>query len=166
MKVHPMTGFDVGGPDGFEPDWDEPVVRSGGSTGRVGSFGMTRNGGTKMHKGVDWLCKPGDPIFFALDGVVGRCGEEVPRGRVVQDGRKGYGLRCYVKHNVTGDGKKQETRHAHMGVLFVKTGEKVRAGQIAGLAGRSGNKDRDVKTHHHFEIRINGNPTDPVQWLT
>lgn len=140
-------------------------VRSGGSTGRVGSFGMTRNGGTKMHKGVDFICEIGHPIVAALDGTVTRCGESVPLGGVVQDGRKGYGYRAYVKHSVTGTGMKVETRYAHMGVLFVKPKQFVRAGEIIGLAGRSGNVERDVETHLHFEVRINGNPVDPESWM-
>ncbi len=159
-----MTGIDVRGPDGWSPLALPPLVRTGGSTGRVGSFGMTRDGGVTMHKGVDWLCEIGHPICCALDGTVMRSGEEVPRGGVVQTGRIGYGYRVTVKHDVTSDGKKLETRYAHLGQIFVHEGEKVRAGEILGLAGRSGNKNRAVRTHHHHEVLINGNPVDPVAW--
>jgi len=164
MKVHPTTGVDVRGASGWVPG-HLAEVRAGGSTGHVGSFGMTRNGGTKMHKGTDYLCDVGDAVFAAMDGQVFRSGESIPLGSVSQDGRKGYGYRCYIKHGVTGDGKKIETRYAHLGALLVKPDQFVRAGEVIGFAGRSGNVYRDVPTHLHFEVRINGNPVDPVQWL-
>ena len=156
MKIHPMTGCPAAG-------GREVQVRSGGSTGRVGSFGMTRDGGTKMHKGTDFVCSAGAPVFATLDGVVIRSGESLPRNNVQQDGRKGYGYRVYIKHNVTGDGRKIETRYAHLSTIFVREHQSVRGGECIGLAGRSGNAD---DPHLHYEVRTNGNAVNPEDWLT
>jgi len=157
MKMHPITGT--------RADKVRSPVRTGGSTGRVGSYGMTRDGGTRKHHGADYLCQFGHPICAALDGTVMRAGEEIPRAGVVQDGRKGYGYRVYLRHKVTGEGRKLETRYAHLGVIFVRDEQFVRAGEVIGLAGRSGNVDDDCPTHLHFEVRINNNATDPETWL-
>lgn len=165
MKCHPISGVDVRGAKGWVPH-RLAEVRAGGSTGRVGSFGMTRSGGTKMHKGTDYLCNEGDPIYAAMDGRVGRSGEEVPPGGKEQDGRVGYGYRIYIHHALAGGHTQPvETRYAHLSGILAKRQDLVRAGELIGWAGRSGNVDNDCPTHLHFEVRVGGNPTDPIVWL-
>lgn len=167
MKVHPLSGYELGASavrmpgENYEP-WP---IRLGGSTGAVGKFGMTRNGGTKMHKGLDLLAAPGAPIYAAGDGTITRAGESTPH-EGEQDGRRGYGYRVYLEHDqLGGDGAKVQTRYAHLSTVTVEKDQHVRAGELIGFVGRSGNVDGECPTHLHFEVRLNGNPYNPEDWL-
>lgn len=150
-KVHPMSGVT---PFGHFP------VRMGGSTGQVGMFGMTRDSGKRMHKGADYVCTAGDPVFAAHDGIVTRYGEQAHG--------KGYGQRIYIRN----EERQVESRYAHLSVEFVSKDQFVRAGHCIGLAGRSGNVGyslQEMETHLHFEIRTGPLPQrtaiDPEIWL-
>jgi murein DD-endopeptidase MepM/ murein hydrolase activator NlpD len=135
----------------------DPKVRTGGSTGKIGSFGLTRNGGKKMHKGVDWLANPGDPVFAAHAGLVARDGE--------QSGGRGFGQRLYISSH---DGKLR-TIYAHLSAQTVRAGQKIRAGHLIGFVGRSGNLSPEDPTHLHFEFHEkreeHPEPVDPVEAL-
>jgi len=150
-RVHPLTGR--------KPRLGTVTIRTGGSTGAVGSYGMTRNGGNKMHHGTDYLCDTGDPVFAAHDGRVLRDGFQTSgRGEA---GRKGYGSRLTVQ----GDGV--ETRYAHLSGQLVRAGDEIYCGALLGWTGRSGNVDEKCPTHLHFEVR-RGNTkdsVDPEAWL-
>lgn len=133
------------------------IIRDGGSTGRVGSYGYTRDDGAKLHSGVDLVAEAGSPVFAAHEGRVDRVGEQLtppPRGG-------GYGVRVYLEHD---DGR-TVTIYAHLCGATVKINEKLKPGYLLGWVGRSGNVDRDVPTHVHFEVRIDGHAVDPVAWL-
>ena len=120
----------------------------------VGGFGWTRKGSDGkpvMHKGIDWLASPGDPIFAAHDGDVTRAGE--------QSSGAGYGQRLYLS------GKGVQTRYAHMSVQFVILGQWVRAGHCLGLVGRSGNLSDSIPSHLHFEVFVKDELVNPVWWV-
>jgi len=145
MMVHPILGV----PAGTIPD---EGIRKGGSTGRIGYFGMTRNGGDKMHAGVDLICGVGAPVYAAHAGRVMQAGWQ--NGGEGKPGA-GYGLRVYLADSTT------TSVYAHLCHLLVQQGDELEAGQLIGFAGWTGNADpRDV--HVHFEIR-RGDPVDPVE---
>lgn len=147
MMTHPLIGV----PDIIIQE----QIRKGGSTGKIGFFGKTRNRGTKQHNGVDLVCVPGVPVYAAHDGYCSRAGEQIN-----SDGKpenRGYGLRVYLK------GEGYETRYAHLSVIFVKPNQTVRPGHCIGLAGWSGNADPE-DVHLHFEVRVNDAPVDPIDW--
>ena len=146
MLVHPIRGV----PMSTIPDED---IRKGGSTGRIGYFGMTRNNGEKMHKGVDIVCAMGAPVYAMHDGRVTHAGLE--RGRDGNPSNIGYGLRLYIS-NAT-----HTSVYGHLCHQAVGVSDEVLAGQLVGFAGWSGNADpRDI--HLHMEIR-RPSPVDPMQ---
>jgi murein DD-endopeptidase MepM/ murein hydrolase activator NlpD len=153
IRCHPMTGHDP-------RKCSKWAVRTGGSTGRVGSYGMTRNDGLKMHNGVDWLALPGKPVFAATGGRV----KNRPHP-YEETGGGGYGKRFYL---VSADDSDLETLYAHMSMVFVSIERWVRAGDCVGLVGRSGNMGLDpssIPDHLHFGVRLNREWIDPLEWL-
>lgn len=97
-------------------------------------------------KGVDILGKRGQEILAAESGEVVYSGS----------GLIGYGQLIIIKHNDV-----FLSAYAHNSSLYVKEGTRVRAGQKIAAMGRSGN---DV-VGLHFEIRRNGKPVPPLQYL-
>lgn len=98
------------------------------------------------NKGVDIGGKPGDPILASAAGNVVYAGS----------GLRGYGKLVIIKHD-----DDYLTAYAHNQTLLVKEGEKVARGQkIAEL----GSTDAD-RPKLHFEIRRQGRPVDPMQYL-
>ena len=133
-------------------------VRSGGTTGKVGTFGMTRDLGTKMHNGVDYRCHQGCPIFAPHSGHVKDAGFQFnSKG---QRENKGYGLRVYVLSTFG-----YESVLAHLSAVLVAPGEDVVAGQMIGFAGRTGNVKNNCPTHLHWGLRKGADWVDPAAAL-
>lgn len=106
-------------------------------------FGMR---GGSMHTGVDMACKYGTDIH-AADG-----------GTVTFAGYKGsYGYLIIINH-----GGGMETYYAHCSTMLVKKGDKVYQGQHIANVGTTG---RSTGPHVHFEVRINGTPKNPLNYL-
>jgi len=97
-------------------------------------------------KGLDFAGKAGDPVLAAGEGKVVYAGA----------GLRGYGELIIVKHNAT-----FLSAYAHNRKILVKEGQQVSRGQ---KIAEMGNTDADsVKLH--FEIRKQGKPVDPAQYL-
>lgn len=102
------------------------------------------NGG--LNKGIDIGGKLGEPVLAAAAGDIVYSGS----------GLRGYGKLVIVKHS-----EKYLSAYAHNRELLVEEGDKVKAGQPIAEVGSSGT-DR-VKLH--FEIRHDGKPVNPLQYL-
>lgn len=102
--------------------------------------------GKEPHDGIDLSAPAGDPVKSAARGTVLYAGEQ-----------KGYGLIVIVEHE--GD---LITLYAHNRDLRVKSGQKVRDGQVVATVGDSG---RTTGPHLHFEVRRGGVPIDPLEVL-
>ncbi|MFU0824493.1 MAG: Murein hydrolase activator NlpD [Clostridium sp.] len=100
----------------------------------------------KMHKGIDIANVEGSPIHAALDGKVSYAGW-----------MEGYGNVIKIQHN-----NGVETTYAHCKLIRVKSGEQVKRGQLIGDMGSTG---RSTGPHIHFEIRINGVPQNPSNYI-
>ena len=100
-------------------------------------------GGARRHSGVDLKTKPNDEIYAAFDGVV-----------VASGPYYGYGNCIRIKHAYG-----LETLYSHQSKNFVKKGDKVKAGQVIGLTGRTG---RATTEHLHFEMSFGGRRLDPA----
>ncbi len=100
-------------------------------------------GGRRRHSGVDLKTKPKDNVLAAFDGVVTRSSPY-----------SGYG-NCIVIRHAYGF----ETLYSHQHKNLVKVGDKVRAGQVIGLTGRTG---RATTEHLHFEIKFRGTRLNPA----
>ncbi|MPZ92582.1 MAG: peptidoglycan DD-metalloendopeptidase family protein [Actinobacteria bacterium] len=69
----------------------------------------------------------------------------------------GYGNAVVIDH-----GNGISTLYAHMSQLGTSSGASLKAGQLVGHVGATGNVTGD---HLHFEVRVHGSPTDPMQYL-
>lgn len=99
-----------------------------------------------VNKGIDIAGAMGEPIFAATAGTVVYAGQ----------GLRGYGNLVIVKHNDT-----YLSAYAHASRVLVSEQEKVKVGQKIAEIGSTGTD----KVMLHFEIRQNGKPVDPLQYL-
>ena len=111
------------------------------------------SGKYKFHKGIDIAGSgiKGKPIVAAADGIVS----------IATYNTGGYGYYVMVNHGTGDDGKKYVTLYAHMTKYIVKVGQYVKKGQTIGYVGTSG---ASTGYHLHFEIRANGNTTNPMSY--
>jgi lipoprotein NlpD len=108
----------------------------------IGKF--SSNG--SLNKGIDIAGDLGQPVLAASDGTVVYAGS----------GLRGYGELVIIKHNET-----YVSAYGHNRRLLVREGQQVKVGQTIAEMGSTGT-DR-VKLH--FEIRRQGKPVDPLQFL-
>ena len=108
-----------------------------------GSHVISPYGGARHHSGVDIKTKPNDNILAAFDGVVTMSGPF-----------SGYGNCIRIKHKYG-----FETLYSHQSKNFVKPGDRVKAGQVIGLTGRTG---RATTEHLHFEVFFQGRRMNPA----
>ena len=114
--------------------------------GRVISAFGEKPGGVR-NEGINIAVPEGADIHAAADGVVAYAGNEL----------KGYGNLVLIRHK---DG--WVTAYAHNKALFVKRGDRVRAGQVIAKAGSTGS----VKTSQlHFELRKGATAVNPLKYL-
>nr|WP_197975951.1 peptidoglycan DD-metalloendopeptidase family protein [Pseudomonas sp. CFBP 8771] len=99
-----------------------------------------------LNKGIDIAGDLGQPVFAASDGAVVYAGS----------GLRGYGELVIIKHSDT-----YVSAYGHNRRLLVREGQQVKVGQTIAEMGSTGT-DR-VKLH--FEIRRQGKPVDPLQFL-
>ncbi len=102
--------------------------------------------GDATRQGIDIAGNEGDPVLAAADGVVVYSGS----------GLVGYGELIIVKHS-----DEWLSAYGHNRKRLVAEGQRVRAGQAIAEMGRSGAPRDEL----HFEIRRNGRPVDPLQYL-
>jgi len=116
--------------------------------GRISSgFGKR---GRRFHWGIDIPAPGGTPIRAAADGLV----------LISNDGMKGfsgYGRIVVIEH-----GGGMSTLYAHNSKNDVKPGTCVRSGEIIAEVGETGNA---TGNHLHFEIRKDGKPVNPLEYL-
>ena len=110
-------------------------------------FGMRKHpvsGYHKMHKGVDFAAPTGTPIYAAGDGVVEKA-----------EWYSSFGKYVRIRHN--GDLK---TAYAHMHKFGkgVKSGVRVKQGQVIGYIGTTG---RSTGPHLHYEVHKAGRQVNP-----
>ena len=116
---------------------------------RSSSYGWRQDpfrGVRAFHSGLDFSAAHGEPIIATAGGIV----VEASHGR-------NYGKFITLKH---GDGL--ETRYAHASKLFVKKGDLVNKRDVIALVGNTG---RSTGPHLHYEIRLNGRPLDPTNYI-
>ncbi len=103
-------------------------------------------GTQQFHSGIDMALSPGTPVMATAGGLVTTSGWEGALGRTI-----------IIDH---GDG--YSSLYAHNSQLLVKAGAYVVPGQVIALSGNSG-----VSTgpHLHFEIRKDGEPVNPLNYL-
>ena len=132
-----------------------PVAPGSGVLGRpvdgglTSAFGPRRHpilGTVRVHTGVDFASASGTPIRAAGAGTVITAGD-----------RGGYGKTVIIDHGGT-----LATLYAHQSRIAVRDGQSVARGQTLGYVGSTG---FSTGPHLHFEVRVNGNPVDPLRYL-
>lgn len=93
----------------------------------------------KAHNGIDFAAPSGTPVLAAADGWVEKSELD----------ESGYGNYVQIRHIARG----LRSVYAHLSRLDVKAGTAVRAGQVVGLSGSTGNS---TGPHLHFEVRKDG----------
>lgn len=136
----------------------ESVLRERGYTPSVwpvvgkleSGFGGRRNpfGGSsyEFHSGQDIDAATGDPVVAGASGKVTFTGWQ-----------NGYGQLVVIDH-----GGGLTTRYGHLSHIDTADGQTVERGQFIGRVGSTG---RSTGPHLHYEIRINDQPVNPLQYL-
>jgi murein DD-endopeptidase MepM/ murein hydrolase activator NlpD len=103
-------------------------------------------GTRRFHAGIDIGAPTGAPIVAAGSGTV-----------VFASSRTGYGNHVIIDH-----GGGVATLYAHMSSIGASNGQRVAIGDRIGAIGCTG---YCTGPHLHFEVRVNGDPVNPMGWL-
>ena len=103
-------------------------------------------GYTRFHSGIDFGVDYGSPIRAADSGVV-----------IFAGWYGGYGQAVIIDH-----GSSITTLYAHTSELYVSEGQTIQRGQVIAAVGSTG---LSTGPHLHFEVRLNGEPVDPMKYL-
>lgn len=102
---------------------------------------------TSPHKGIDIAKNLGDDVNAALDGKVVSAGYN----------NGGYGNLIIIEHE-----DNMQTYYAHLSEINVSVGDYVKKGDKIGAIGSTG---YSTGPHLHFELRVNGNPVNPTNYI-
>jgi murein DD-endopeptidase MepM/ murein hydrolase activator NlpD len=103
-------------------------------------------GYVRFHAGMDFGADYGSPIFAAQSGTV-----------ILAEWYSGYGQAVIIDH-----GNGVTTLYGHTSDLYVSAGDVVRRGQVIATIGSSG---FSTGPHLHFEVRVGGEPVNPVNYF-
>ena len=113
-------------------------------------FGAERDGGQRLHEGVDIFAPAGTPVLAAAPGVVTSLGNTTLGGLVVWQWDARHGQSLY---------------YAHLSRQVAHEGQRVEIGDTLGLVGNTGNA-RTTPSHLHFGIYRRGTGAiDPYPWV-
>src|SRR4051794_11635257 len=98
------------------------------------------------HSAIDISSAVGQPVRAPADGLV-----------VKAEWANGYGNVIYISH-----GYGYSTRYGHLSGYAVKPGARVKRGDVIGYVGSTG---RSTGPHLHYEVRLNNNPVNPLEYI-
>ncbi|GAA1878342.1 peptidoglycan DD-metalloendopeptidase family protein [Asanoa iriomotensis] len=104
----------------------------------------------QLHAGVDLAAAGGTPIRAAAAGKV-----------IMAGWNGGYGNYTCISHGKY-QGKSMSTCYGHQSAILVRAGENVGRGEIIGRVGTTG---ASTGYHLHFEVRLNGDPVQPLSFM-
>ena len=145
--------------EGWIPGADVPFIGADGFCSPIGAGWESRvtsefgkridpiTGKRKAHTGIDMVVPTGTPVRAALGGTV----------TVSKYNVGGYGYYVMIDH-----GNGLATLYGHCSKLLTRAGQTVQAGDIIALSGNTG---RSTGPHLHFEVRVNGERTNPRAYL-
>lgn len=116
----------------------------------LSGWGADRDAGRRSHEGVDIFAARGTPVLATSDGVVRRVGVTPIGGKVVWLSDAARNASIYF---------------AHLDSQTVRSGQRVRLGDVLGFVGNTGNA-RTTNPHLHFGIYLRGQgAVDPAPFL-
>ena len=153
---------------------------AGGWNIKGGTFGWTRNGGTTEHRGMDFACPVGTPVFATHDGIVRAIRDDVlPSDKSFGDYRKRGGKDCdkywifnagnAVEIECNTKGSTYMIKYYHLTsveeTLYI--GKPVETGDIIGLSGITGNGGSKSSggPHLHYQVEQNGKYINPIDFI-
>ncbi len=113
-------------------------------------FGKARDPFTRkemFHNGIDIKAKSGTEVVAPAAGLV-----------TLAVNKKGWGYMVEMDH-----GAGFTTRYAHLKGFNVTQGETVKKGDVIGFVGSTG---KSTGPHLHYEVRLNGEPLNPINLIT
>ncbi|MBU0548440.1 MAG: M23 family metallopeptidase [Candidatus Omnitrophica bacterium] len=114
-----------------------------------GLFASSRTG-RRTHKGLDLLADAGVAVLAAKSGKV-----------ISATQNQGMGKYIIIRH-----ADNYISIYGHLSEILVRKNDYLRQGQVIGRVGKTGNaRPRDMLPHLHFEIRKNGVPHDPLEYI-
>ena len=138
-------------------DTTSAAVTSSGPTGPIvlpvdhyvltARFGQCSGHWAHCHTGLDFAAPTGTPVRAVMSGTV-----------VWTMWGGSYGNLTKIQHP-----NGVQTWYAHQSARSVETGDVVKAGQVIGRVGDTGNT---TGPHLHLEVRLGGTPVDPDGWLS
>ncbi|MBS4063015.1 MAG: peptidoglycan DD-metalloendopeptidase family protein [Chitinophagaceae bacterium] len=102
---------------------------------------------TKFHAGLDFAAPQGSPVYATADGVVQLAGNT----------GNGYGNHVVINH-----GFSYETLYGHLVRVKVRSGQRVRRGEVIGWVGSTG---KSTGPHLHYEVHKNGRDINPIYFF-
>ena len=149
LEQHELTELeDIFGHVTHERLWDEYGFQwplDAELTSPFGAFRVFNQTTNSRHTGWDMRAMTGIPIEATAAGRVAFAGVLDLRGNYVLLDH-GYGI---------------YSGYAHLSVVYVTQGQEISAGQVVGLVGSSG---RSGGAHFHWEMAVNGNWVDSVEF--
>jgi len=114
-----------------------------------GLFAAERSG-NRLHNGIDLFAEISTPVLAARSGIV-----------TAATHNNGMGNYIIIRHpgNII-------TIYGHLSSIYVGKGNLIRQGDIIGAVGKTGNANYSaIQPHLHFEVRKDGVPEDPLEYL-
>ncbi|MBV8516466.1 MAG: peptidoglycan DD-metalloendopeptidase family protein [Acidobacteria bacterium] len=99
-----------------------------------------------QHNAVDISSAIGQAVRAPADGIV-----------IKAEWANGYGNVIYISH-----GYGYSTRYGHLSSFNAHPGQHVKRGDIIGFVGTTG---RSTGPHLHYEVRVNNNPVNPLEYI-
>lgn len=131
-------------PVGYKGDM---VIRS--DSRGDGLFAAERSG-RRLHQGIDLAAEIGAPVFASRSGFVVAA-------------KRNHGMGNYVVIRHPGN---FITIYGHLSEIVTVRGRFVRQGEVIGKVGKTGNANYpDIQPHLHFELKKDGMPRDPLEYL-
>ncbi|MDY7095949.1 MAG: peptidoglycan DD-metalloendopeptidase family protein [Acidobacteriota bacterium] len=113
------------------------------------AYGLRKDpvtGKRAFHQGLDISAAPGAEVRAPADGIITHSGWNGGLGKSVFLSH-GYGI---------------HTRYGHLSKLAVEEGTRVQRGEVIGYVGSTG---RSTGYHLHYEVRVDGKPTNPMGYI-
>ncbi|MBL92297.1 MAG: peptidase M23 [Myxococcales bacterium] len=118
----------------------------GWMTSRFGLRDDPYTGEKSMHSGVDLAAAAGTKVVAPAHGMV-----------IFAGTRGAYGKMIIIEH-----GMGLVTHYGHLSKVLVRVGDEIERGQHIGAVGNTG---RSTGPHLHYEVRVDGIPVDPEQYV-